>query len=59
MMFLQMAQWEKIRHHFSEEEKATLNAAISGQVICPAGCTLDEVKLGEELTGKLKSAMKT
>lgn len=58
-MLLQMAQWEKIRHHFSEEEKATLNDAISGQVVCPAGCILDEVKLGDELTSKLKSAMKT
>jgi hypothetical protein len=57
-MFLQMAQWEKIRCHFSQEEKEKLNAAIDGPVLCPKGCILDESKLGEELVGKLKVAMK-
>lgn len=58
-MLLQMAQWEKIRCHFSEEEKDKLNAAIDGQVLCPKGCILNESKLGEGLKEKLKSAMQT
>ena len=52
---LRMDTWNKIRFDFSEEEKAKLNAAILGQVICPAGCVLDLTKLGTDLETKLDS----
>lgn len=52
-MILLMTTWDRIREHFSEQEKATLNAAIVGDIICPRGVTLDEEKLGPELTAKI------
>lgn len=45
-MLLKMDDWEKIRQHFSETEKMLLNEAITGQVICPKGCTIDMDKAG-------------
>lgn len=45
-MLLRMEDWEKIREHFTEEEKARLNVAINGHVICPRGATLDVKKAG-------------
>jgi hypothetical protein len=35
-----------IRENFTEMEKKLLNEAITGEVICPRGCTIDEVKAG-------------
>jgi hypothetical protein len=55
-MLLRMVDWNRIRDKFSEDEKTKLNAAINGETICPRGCTLDEQKLGEELTGKIMQA---
>lgn len=46
-MLLRIDDWKRIREHFKEEEKAILNAAISGETICPRGCTIDEQKAGE------------
>jgi hypothetical protein len=52
-----METWDRIRAQFSEDEKAKLNAAITGEVICPRGCSLDDEKLGPELAKKLKEAI--
>jgi hypothetical protein len=40
---LTMDSWNHIRFDFSEEEKAKLNAAIVGEVICPQGCVLTKL----------------
>jgi hypothetical protein len=42
-----MDDWNRIRRHFSEAEKDTLNNAITGEVICPRGCVIDETKAVE------------
>jgi hypothetical protein len=56
MILLRMSTWDVIRGQFNDSEKAALNAAISGETICPRGCTLGEEKLGPELSEKLKAA---
>lgn len=56
-MFLQMTRWEEIRDQFSKEEKTCLNAAITGEVLCPKGCIVDNAQLGEKLELKLRSAI--
>jgi hypothetical protein len=43
---LRMDDWQKIRDQFTEDEKATVNYAICGEVVCPRGCTIDEFKAG-------------
>jgi len=45
-MLLRMEEWDRIRLHFTAEEKKRINDAITGEVVCPRGCTLDEAKLG-------------
>ena len=45
-MLLRMSDWERIRENFTEMEKKLLNEAISGEVICPRGCIVDEEKDG-------------
>lgn len=52
-MMLAMATWSKIREQFTEQEKAALNVAIDGEILCPRGVSLDEEKLGPELTKKI------
>lgn len=47
-MLLKMSDWDRIRLNFTDEEKAHLNAAISGETICPRGCIVDESKAVEE-----------
>jgi hypothetical protein len=56
MMFLRDTTWQAIRDQFSEAEKATMNAAIEGEVICPRGFYLGPSKLGESLYEKLQGA---
>jgi len=46
-MLLRMSDWNRIRLNFTEEEKSILNAAITGETICPRGCVIDEEKAGE------------
>lgn len=53
-MLLRMADWERIREQFSEEEKGKLNEAITGETICPRGCVVDEAQLGDGLTNKVR-----
>lgn len=55
-MLLTMQKWDEIRDQFSQQEKDVLNAAVSGETICPRGCILDEEKLGPELTKKIADA---
>lgn len=45
-MLLRMSDWERIRDEFTEMEKKMLNEAITGEVICPRGCMIDEQKAG-------------
>lgn len=57
-MLLRMSTWEQIREQFSEAEKAALNAAITGETICPRACVVDADKLPGDLRERLQSAMK-
>ena len=56
--FMTMRRWEQIRHLFSEEEKARLNAAITGEAICPRGIFIDLDNLPPELREKYTLARK-
>lgn len=57
-MLITSTMWDEIRSHFTPEEKALLNAAMTGEVICPRGVVLDEAMLPEALRGKLVGAVK-
>lgn len=52
-MLVRMNEWEKIRTDFNADEKTSLNAAITGEVICPRGITIDLMKLSNALKAKL------
>jgi len=56
-MLLRMEEWDRIRGQFTAEEKKRINDAITGEVVCPRGCTLDEAKLGD-LAEKIRTALK-
>lgn len=56
-MLIRSLTMESIRHQFTAEEKTMMNLAITGQVVCPRGVTLDEAMLPAELQGKLKAAV--
>jgi hypothetical protein len=56
MMLLRISDWQKIRDQFNDFDKATINDCITGETICPRGCTLDEEKLGEPLARKIREA---
>ena len=47
-MLIRMSDWDKVREHFSQEEKDRLNLAINGETICPRGMTIDESKAPAE-----------
>ncbi len=53
-----MDRWAKIRAHFTAEERAKLNGAVCGEIICPKGAVVDVYHLGVELTRKLRAALK-
>jgi len=60
-IFVPMETWKRIRVQFTEEEKDALNAAISGQTICPPGVMVEGLKLdadGYFLAYKLFQAVK-
>ena len=57
-MLLRKTTWDRIRTQFSEDEKSSLNAAITGEIICPRGCTVDADKLSADLREKLLNAVK-
>jgi hypothetical protein len=48
------ATWDRIRDHFSEDEKELLRGATVAQVICPQGAMIDEDLLVGPLRAKLK-----
>jgi hypothetical protein len=52
-----LATWERIRDQFTNDEKATLRSATTGEVICPAGAVLDVDKLDAGLADKLTRAL--
>ena len=56
-MLIRMVIWKKIRTQFTGGEKDKLNAAITGQAICPRGIIIDETTLPEALRNKLLAAM--
>jgi hypothetical protein len=57
-MILAMTTWGRIREQFSDDEKAQLNAAIRGEILCPKGVVLKETKMRPELLEKLKMAIR-
>ena len=52
-MIITDAIWNRIREHFSEDEKATLRSAVTGEVICPRGFVIDADKLDAGLANKI------
>ncbi len=48
-MLIRMTDWERVREHFSQEEKDRLNAAYTGETICPHGITVDETRCRAEI----------
>lgn len=53
---LRMTEWDAIRLQFTAEEKKILNDAITGETICPRGCTIDEEKAGD-VSVKIKTLL--
>lgn len=58
-MLLRIEDWKRIRTQFTEVEKDELNAAIIGEVLCPRGCMIDELKLTSELSEKIHRALRS
>lgn len=56
-MLLRMEDWDRIRLEFTAEEKKRINDAITGETVCPRGCTLDETKLGD-MAEKIRTLLK-
>jgi hypothetical protein len=52
-MLIREADWNNVRDLFTEPEKEELRAAITGEVICPPGWTIDRAKLRPALLDKL------
>jgi len=52
-MLITNNHWERIRDKFSEEEKSQLRKSVTGEIICPAGITIDETKLNVVLEFKI------
>ena len=57
-MFISDKRWEGIRDQFSEEEKAQLRKAVTGETICPRGFSIDETRLDVALEFKILQAVK-
>lgn len=56
-VFVQMSEWNRIRRKFNQSEKAALNRAICGEVVCPAAIFVDATKVGLPLKEKLVCAL--
>jgi hypothetical protein len=52
-MLVRDSEWQKVREHFTEDEKDFLRKFVTGEVICPRGFTTDLVGAGE-VGAKLK-----
>lgn len=58
-MVVKEEDWERIREHFSEEEKAALRKAIIGETICPKGWMIDTTSTGVPVLGdKIRRLLK-
>jgi len=57
MIWVTDLRWSQIRGRFTAEEKAALQAAKHGETICPAGVTVDESTLSEDLATKLRDSV--
>jgi hypothetical protein len=58
-MLVRDKDWELIRTQFTEEEKAQLREAVTGEVICPQGWTIDPDQIPEPLRTKHAKALLT
>jgi len=56
-MILRYSTWEKIREQFTEEEKADIRLAITGEIICPRGWSVEVANIAEPLRGKFGAAI--
>jgi len=54
---IQIDRWEHVRDRFTDEERASLNAAISGHTICPQGVTVELLKLPASLADKIRDTL--
>ena len=50
-------EWRKIGDRFTEQEKDMLNHSIAEPIIASVGSVLDEKKMGQRLTDKVKAAL--
>lgn len=57
-MLLTNKRWNDVRHLFDAAEKASINGAVIGQVICPSGSKIDPSRLSDALRDKLEKAIK-
>ena len=55
-MLIRDSEWQKVREHFTEDEKNFLRKCVTGELICPRGFTIDELKAGEH-GAKLKNLL--
>lgn len=55
-MMVRALHWEKIRDQFSDEERQELRAAVTGEIICPAGFTIDLSRVNDALAAKFTTA---
>jgi len=56
-MLLRDSVWDKIRDQFTEVEKEQLRRAVTGEVICPRGITIESAQTPAALWKKLVEAM--
>lgn len=57
-MLIRDEVWLKIREQFTESEKEVLRANMTGETICPKGCSISLDGVGLNLQAKLKTAVK-
>ena len=57
MIIRMPGEWDAMREMFDDHEKDALNAAITGEAICPRGIIIDVTKLNPELQAKFTNAL--
>lgn len=57
-MIIRSEDWEHIRARFTEEEKAQLRRAVTGETLCPRGWTVEDERIPAPLFNKLYAALK-
>lgn len=53
-MLLRESDWNAIRNQFTDEEKDKIRHAITGEVICPRGWTVDTERLPVNIQSRLR-----